>query len=682
VIGRRSLVRGAAALCALLAGAGTAIALAGSGGLDPSFGTAGTTVFERPTSTFPTPTVLAPGGKIVVLSSANEKLTVSRLLPNGAPDPTFGGVGHTVIESPGAYLGAYGVAIQPDGKIVVVGYRSTGEADAMVWRLNADGGTGTPNSALDPTFDTDGIAQLDSSSFDVARAVVIQPDGKIVVAGTTFTSPNQTVAVWRLNANGGSGAINGALDHTFDTDGVAGISDGTSDQANAVALRPDGKIIVAGSTALATSVNDAVVWRVKANGGSGELNGALDHSFDADGQADVDNGGNETANAVALQPDGKIVIAGSTDNAPHGGAGMVWRLQGDGAASNTTNDALDPTFDADGAAMIDSGGYARAIAVALQPDGKILLAGETKIGTNPYAAAVWRLAANGGAGTINGALDPTFGGGGAATVNAATGAGASALALGPDRRIIAAGATFTENLLVFRVLGDPFAVSVAKAGAGSGSVRSSPAGIDCGGACSGLFDDGAEVTLTATAAGGSAFVGWSGAGCSGAGTCALAMSADRTVTATFNALPPTPPPRKPTISALHESNSSFRVGHSSTPLSGHASAKRHRRGTVFSFQLDQAAMVKIAIQKSMRGRRLGRSCRAAVRRLRHKPRCTRTITIGTLTRTAHAGLNRVSFSGRIRGKALAPGRYQVTFTAANSAGVSSPKTLSFAIVRR
>ena len=81
--------------------------------------------------------------------------------------------------------------------------------------------------------------------------------------------------------------------------------------------------------------------------------------------------------------------------------------------------------------------------------------------------------------------------------------------------------------------GGSFALSVAKAGSGSGTVTSSPGGINCGGTCSASFSSGASVTLTATAAAGSTFAGWSGA-CSGTGNCALTMSAARNVTATFN----------------------------------------------------------------------------------------------------------------------------------------------------
>lgn len=80
-----------------------------------------------------------------------------------------------------------------------------------------------------------------------------------------------------------------------------------------------------------------------------------------------------------------------------------------------------------------------------------------------------------------------------------------------------------------------YALSVAKTGAGSGTVTSSPAGISCGATCTANFDSGTAVTLTAAAASGSTFAGWSGGGCSGTGTCAVTMNAATTVTATINA---------------------------------------------------------------------------------------------------------------------------------------------------
>jgi uncharacterized delta-60 repeat protein len=532
---RRWALRGVAVVVLLAAGLGVGVALAGSGGLDPTFGTGGTTVLERPTSTYPTRAGLVAGGKIVTVSTSNGVITVSRLLANGAPDPTFDGDGQATIESEG-FPSAYALAIQPDGKIVLVGFRGfggTGE-HAMVWRLNADGGSGAPNGALDPTFGTKGVVEIGTYINTVGRAVAIQPDGKIVAAGKGFntTGPNK-IAVWRLTASG-------ALDPSFDTDGTAEISDTSEDDVNAIALAPDGKIVVAGTTELATHPRDAVVWRLQADGGSGVLNGALDTTFDTDGQADIDGGGDDAAEGVAVQPDGKIVLAGYGEATPAHRDAMVWRLKADGG-SGVTNNALDPSFDTDGAAAIDGGGTAYASALALQPDGKILITGASQVGKGPGSAAVWRLAANGGTGEVNGALDPTFGTGGATTVSVGSGAGANALALAPDRRIVAVGSTSDEKLLVFRTLGDPFALTVTKGGTGSGSVQSSPPGIDCGASCSAPFDDGVALTLTATPAAGSAFAGWSGAGCSGIGACTLTMSAEQAVTATFNAVPAAPP---------------------------------------------------------------------------------------------------------------------------------------------
>jgi uncharacterized delta-60 repeat protein len=125
---------------------------------------------------------------------------------------------------------------------------------------------------------------------------------------------------------------------------------------------------------------------------------------------------------------------------------MVWRLKTDGA--------LDPGFDTDGAALVDSGGYASGAAVRMQPDGKILLAGGAKVGTNPFAAAVWRLAPNGGAGVINDALDSTFGGDGVVRHPSSVPWEARAVAVLPDHRVVAVnGYVSGPNLVVLKAQG-------------------------------------------------------------------------------------------------------------------------------------------------------------------------------------------------------------------------------------
>jgi hypothetical protein len=157
----------------------------------------------------------------------------------------------------------------------------------------------------------------------------------------------------------------------------------------------------------------------------------------------------------------------------------------------------------------------------------------------------------------------------------------------------------------------------------------------------------------------------------------VTLSADLAVTAKYTVVA-----SKPTISKLLETNSVFAVARVSTPVTGQTAAARHKQGTVFSFSLDRPATIKIALQRRAFRRRAGRTCKPPTRALRRKPRCTRTITIATLTRTARSGPNRVAFSGRIGGKAFDPGDYEAVITAADSGGRSPAKTLRFTIVKR
>jgi DNA-binding beta-propeller fold protein YncE len=152
------------------------------------------------------------------------------------------------------------------------------------------------------------------------------------------------------------------------------------------------------------------------------------------------------------------------------------------------------------------------------------------------------------------------------------------------------------------------------------------------------------------------------------------------------AVAPSPSPARPTptvatISGLSETNAVFAVDRLATPLTG-VTSRRHRRGTIFSFRLDQPAAVTVAIQRNTAGRRVGRSCRPDSRKLRRKRRCTRYVTAAILHRGAHTGANQVKFSGRIGRHALKPGRYRATFTATDATGTSKPRSLSFTIVAR
>jgi uncharacterized delta-60 repeat protein len=265
---------------------------------------------------------------------------------------------------------------------------------------------------LDATFDGDGAYAIDSGGTESADAVALQPDGKIVVVGRTHVS-NDAV-VYRLNPDG-------SFDTSFDGDGARAIDSGGAEYGDAVALQPDGKIVVTGRT----TVNaDAVVYRLNPDG-------SLDASFDGDGARAIDSGGTEFANAVALQPDGKVVVAGYTtvnDDA------VVYRLNPDGS--------LDASFDGDGARGIDSGGTESADAVALQPDDKIVVAGYTTVNDD---AVVYRL-------NPDGSLDASFDGDGARAIDSGGAEFGNAAALHPDGKIVVVGYTsVNDDVAVYRL---------------------------------------------------------------------------------------------------------------------------------------------------------------------------------------------------------------------------------------
>ncbi len=328
--------------------------------------------------------VIQPDGKIVIAGTCNitgNDFCVARLNPNGTLDVSFdgpSGTGNGVVLLP---IGsgndrATTVAVQPDGNIVLAGLcaNSGGFYDFCAARLNPDG-------TLDASFD--GPSGTGNGKFllpigtsdDFATAVVIQPDGKIVLAGYCSSS-GYAFCIARLNPDG-------TLDASFD--GPLGTGNGKflvqiatiNDYAYAVALQPDGKIVLAG-TCLVSGGPDFCVARLNPDG-------TLDASFDgptgtANGKVLLPiGGGADTATSLALQPDGKIVIAGQCANGSVASFCLA-RLHSDGS--------LDTSFD--GSSALGNGKFLLSIsvgidgarAIALQPDGRIVLAGTCSNGSN------------------------------------------------------------------------------------------------------------------------------------------------------------------------------------------------------------------------------------------------------------------------------------------------------------
>ena len=224
-----------------------------------------------------------------------------------------------------------------------------------------------------------------------------------------------------------------------------------------------------------------------------------------------------------------------------------------------------------------------------------------------------------------------------------SGIGACRLTLGSDTTVTA---TFT------RLPAPPVTLTVVRAGSGGGTVTSGPAGIDCGSSCSAVFAQGTHVTLSAAPAGQSRFEGWSGACATASTTCTVTLSADRSVTATFVALP--------TISRLSVSPRTFKAAArdpSTLPL-----RPRSKLGTVVGYILNRAATVRFNVERLLSGRTTKQGarvhCVAPAGHNRKDPRCTQIVVLrGSFILNGKAGKNAFRFTGRLAGKELARGTY-------------------------
>lgn len=268
----------------------------------------------------------------------------------------------------------FDLALQSDGKAVAVGRThssswSLSTFDIALARYNTDG-------TIDNSFGTDGEVVVDvDGDEDQGRAVVVQDDDKILVAGRAHIGGQNDVLVMRFNADG-------TFDSSFDSDGIVTIDfHGFDDQGLGLFLQADDKIVVAGErTASDGSTRSLAVVRLNADG-------TLDTSFDGDGKAVVDFGGPRAfARNVVIQLDGKLVVAGATETGEGGGSTRDFAL-----ARLNPDGSLDTSFDDDGKQTVDiNGDLDQAQALDIKSDGDIVLAGLTSQGS--LATRDWALA--------------------------------------------------------------------------------------------------------------------------------------------------------------------------------------------------------------------------------------------------------------------------------------------------
>ena len=327
--------------------------------LDPAFGARGIvlTDFVRFTPNPGQALAQQADGRLIVVGSVLGDFAVARYLPNGFLDSTFGNSGKVTTHF-AAEDSAFGVAVQPDGRIVVVGGTDPLFSDFAIARYHADG-------RLDTSFGSGGRVVTDFSASDIARGVVIQPDRKIVVVGTSssaFTTSDVVLARYLED---------GRLDPSFGLAGRVFTNVGSLDTGHAILLDLEDRrlrFVVVGSTDLLGSTDFLVLRYLD--------NGVLDPNFGQGGRAVTDFGlrfarGLDIAYGVLLQPDDKILVAGGSGP----GAGFA-ALESDFAlARYTPSGLLDTTFGLDGLVLTDFGGTDIALDLVLRADLSIIVAG-------------------------------------------------------------------------------------------------------------------------------------------------------------------------------------------------------------------------------------------------------------------------------------------------------------------
>lgn len=344
------------------------------GSFDTSFDTDGSV--DRTIADYPyiERSIRQPDGKLVLAGRLNvgfdNDVLVVRLTTSGTFDTTFGGGDGWVTTRIGSNATAYGVTLQSDGRIVVAGIGNDGGSVAFLARYTTAG-------VLDTTFGGDGIVTLPVGSDNEFTGVAIQPDGRIVAAGTIW-SPNR-ILVARFTSSGAlDTTFNGTGSRTFDGLGEA--------QEPQIVVQPDGKIVFAGITHPTPSDPTSLeVFRVTSTG-------SPDSSFNGDGTSVLDPGtsDNPSLRQLLLAPDGDITVIGAADQSV-----VVSRLQSSGLSEDG--------FGSGGYVVQDLGGYhLEATAAAFEPNGRLVVAGERETNESETDMFVLRL-------LPMGVLDPTFG---------------------------------------------------------------------------------------------------------------------------------------------------------------------------------------------------------------------------------------------------------------------------------
>ncbi|MGO3182770.1 MAG: T9SS type A sorting domain-containing protein [Aequorivita sp.] len=400
--------------------------------MDPTFGTDGiVTTAISPKYNYVATTLVQDDGKILVAGNAGTtstlQMTIARYNTDGSLDSSFGQSGTLRFMVGPLKSFIMDLVQQPDGKILIGGrtWDDVSGNFALV-RLNEDG-------SFDDTFGTNGISYITTTENDVAEAISLLDDGKILMAG--YRDENFTVA--KFNADG-------SVDTTFGVNGWTSITyDNASSYARAMAVQNDGKIVISGFGL--TGGNRFQIAAARFN-----VDGSADNSFGTDGKVAFNVGDwNDFGEGVAIQNDGKILIGGHKwiANAQQRHDLFVAKLNTDGS--------LDSSYGNNGvgtARLVDGANYASDM--VLQADEKPILVGSTTF-NGEYKMAMVRF-------DTDGNLDSTFGAEGNGMVsidNVGLEDYGRGVALQADEKIILAGDFYTfsgmeSEFVVTRFLND------------------------------------------------------------------------------------------------------------------------------------------------------------------------------------------------------------------------------------
>jgi uncharacterized delta-60 repeat protein len=400
--------------------------LAVDGDLDPTFGNDGKVLTDFDHSTdIANAVAIQADSKLVVVGTtyqdndfSDEDFAVARYNPDGTLDKTFGVGGKVQTDFPGLAAVASSVVVQPDGKIVVAG----GAFPLFTFLGDFKVVRYNSNGSLDTSFGDGGIVTTTFPEGSYAFDVALQADGKIIAAGTVFVdfnpgeSSNTDFALARYNPDG-------SPDATFGNGGQVSTDFlGLEDDAFSVLIQPDGKIVAVGSANDPATFYDFAAVRYLSNG-------TLDTTFGMAGKVHTDfrDQNFDRARSAALQPDGRIVAAGFAIS-QNGG------VQNFALTRYTSNGVLDTSFGTDGMRQIDFGSCCQsANKVLLQPNGKIITIGYANTEGPDSDFLLARL-------TSGGSLDPTFGAGGKVRTSFGDlNGGANGAVFQPDGRIVAVG---------------------------------------------------------------------------------------------------------------------------------------------------------------------------------------------------------------------------------------------------